>query len=148
MKKLALYIRAPFGKKGVEEVIRESDHIRRALAVDNTEVHFESTVVTKGIIEIDEDRVNITGRPWHSITITAPTANGIVYGIMGLIGAVDKLNSRINENNSWLVGWDMDDFEKETFNFEDFFRKPTAEKYWALPEFDVINYDELIERLR
>lgn len=148
MKKLDVYIRSPFGKKGVEEVLSESAKIRKALAVENTEVHYESAVVTKGIIEIVEDRVNINGRPWDSITISAPTANGIVYGLMGLIGAVDKLNSRLNENNTWLITWDMGDFETEDFKFEDFFRTPSSEKYWALPEVNMINFDELIARIR
>lgn len=148
MKKLDVYLRAPFGTKGTEEVMRESEKIRKALAVENTEVHYESAVVAKGIIEIVEDRVNINGRPWNSITITAPNANGIVYGLMGLIGAVDKLNARLNEDNSWLVTWDLGEFETESFKFEDFFRKPSSEKYWALPEVDMINFDELIARIR
>lgn len=148
MKKLNVYLRAPFGKKGVEEVLTESANIRKALAVENTEVHYDSAVVTKGIIEIEEDRVNINGRPWNLIEITATNTNGIVYGLMGLIGAVDKLNSRLNENNTWLVAWDMGDIEMESHRYDDFFRKPNGEKYWALPEFDRINYDELFDRIR
>lgn len=147
MKELKIYLQTPIGINNIGKAVDGSTEIRDMLKIDFEPVSYSSTEILDGAIFIKGDRVEVISYPTHSVTISANNVNGIVYGLMGLIGAVDKLNASLTDANHWQVMWSLKDSETETFDFDEFFDKPRNQKYYRLPSIVDIDLDRLIENL-